>query len=157
MKKRFKRALLFCILGFSIACTKNDIPKDATPFKGNHYKVFYEALSWQEAELKCANIGGYLASIKSKEVNEFIYKLGKGNCLWLGASDELNEGNWIWRDGSAVTYTNWASKEPDNWYDGAEHWLVISWPGERYSNGQWGDTRDHKREEIVGYVCEWEN
>ena len=157
MKVLFKNVLLFSILVFSVACSKNKIPKDATSFKGHHYKVYYEHVSWQQAQLKCVKMGGMLASVKSKEINDFIYKLSKGTCLWLGASDKLMEGTWLWRDGSPMNYTNWASKGPDNWYDGNEHWLVIGWPSERYNHGKWGDTREHKRDQIIGFVCEWTN
>ncbi len=155
MKTTILKVLILITLSLSTSYTTDKVPKDAHEFKGHFYKVFDTSLSWQEAEQKCIDMGGILASVKSEEVNNFLYKLSKGKCLWLGASDELEEGQWIWRDGSPMNYTNWASKEPDNWYDGKEHWIVISWPSARYDNGKWGDTRDHKREQIVGFICEW--
>lgn len=150
-----KKGLYLVLIVLSISCSSKKVPQDATEFEGHHYKVFYDSLSWQEAALKCKNMGGMLAAIKSKEVNDFIYKLGNGKCLWLGASDELKENEWLWRDGSIMTYSNWASHEPDNWYGGKEHWLVISWPSPEYKDGKWGDTQKTYREQIKGYVCEW--
>ena len=42
---------------------------------------------------------------KVKELNKTFY---------IGASDEKEEGKFVWRDGSAVTYTNWSQNEPNN-------------------------------------------
>lgn len=88
-----KKELFIVILLMSISCNSNKIPKDATLFKGHYYKVFYDSLSWKEAEHKCNVMGGILASVKNESVNDFIFKLSNGKCLWLGASDELKEIN----------------------------------------------------------------
>ena len=43
--------------------------------------------------------------------------------LWLGISDELQEGIWLAADGSGpITFTNWNSGEPNNVFGGTEHW-----------------------------------
>ena len=48
--------------------------------------------------------------IKSKEVNDYVteqlrrYKAGEA---WIGATDTLIEGKFVWMDGSHVNYTNW--------------------------------------------------
>ena len=99
-------------------------------------------------------MGGMLASIKSKEANDFIIRLSSGKCLWLGGSDQIEEGVWLWRDGSPVSFTYWAPREPDDW-KGREDWLVIGWPGDRFKNGRWGDTKPFARSPIVGFICEW--
>lgn len=52
------------------------------------------------------------------------------NPVWIGLSDRLHEGKFAWSDGvSAVLYTNWADKEPNN-VDGQvrNQWFVdILW------------------------------
>ena len=150
-----KVLFIVTLLLVCISFTSNKIPKDATVFQGHYYKIFDDTLSWKAAEQKCNAMGGMLASVKSEAVNDFIFKLSKGKCLWLGASDELKENEWLWRDGTPITYSNWAAHEPDNWFDGKEHWLVINWPSKEYKNGKWGDTQLHYRKQINGYVCEW--
>jgi len=151
--KRLQLFLIFCI-SFTLQTHAQEIPTDAIYFKGKHYKVYENLCSWQEAVKKCKALGGMLVSIKSKEVDAFIFKLSTGKCLWIGASDELKEGDWRWRDGSKVIYTHWAPKEPDNW-KGKEDWSVIGWPGERFKNGRWGDTVAKERLPIIGFICEW--
>jgi len=34
---------------------------------------------------------------------------------WIGFTDEDEEGQFRWLDGSAAEYTNWNSGEPNNW------------------------------------------
>ena len=35
---------------------------------------------------------------------------------WIGASDERDEGTWLWSDGSPLTYNFWAN-DGYGWYD----------------------------------------
>ena len=41
-------------------------------------------------------------------------KVGGYN-FWLGGSDTASEGNWVWQDGSAFTWTNWRSGQPSDY------------------------------------------
>ena len=123
----------------------------ASEFEGRLYKVFVADLSWHEAEKQCIEMGGMLASVKSAAANDFMIELIGKHCVWLGGSDEVKEGEWFWRDGSRMIYHNWAKHEPDNWYDGKEHWLVAGW----YPDGTWGDTQGYFRKPVDGFVCEW--
>ena len=146
--------LLIIFLSITHYSQAQKIPSDTATFKKHQYKVYEIKCSWQEAVKKCEDLGGILVSIKSKEVDDFILKLSKGKCLWIGASDQLVEGDWRWRDGSKMVYNHWAPKEPDNW-KGKEDWSVIGWPGERFKNGRWGDTVAKERFPIIGFICEW--
>ncbi|MDO5979495.1 lectin-like protein [Flavivirga spongiicola] len=159
MKDIQNLTIYFCLLlisFFSCQLIAQEIPSDAVLFKGHYYKVYDNQCSWHEAVKKCEALGGILASIKSKEVDDFIFKLSSGKCLWIGASDEIVEGEWLWRDGSKMGYKHWAPEEPDNW-KGKEDWSVIGWPGERFKNGRWGDTVADERLPITGFICEWES
>ena len=77
---------VFLFLSFT-SFSQTAIPTDAVLFNGNYYKVIEREFSWQEATKKCENLGALLTSIKSKEVDAFIFKLSTGKCLWIGASD----------------------------------------------------------------------
>ncbi|XP_042609964.1 lithostathine-like [Cyprinus carpio] len=33
---------------------------------------------------------------------------------WLGVQDAVEEGQWLWSDGTPYDYSNWCSKEPNN-------------------------------------------
>ena len=37
-----------------------------------------------------------------------------GTIFWFGASDENNEGEWVYADGTTFDYTNWEGNEPNN-------------------------------------------
>lgn len=34
--------------------------------------------------------------------------------FWIGATDEITEGTWVFMDGYPVTWTNWGDGEPSN-------------------------------------------
>ena len=33
---------------------------------------------------------------------------------WIGLKDRVNEGKWVWVDGSALSYKNWGSGQPND-------------------------------------------
>ena len=44
---------------------------------------------------------------------------------WLGYTDEVSEGTWLWFSGCDSTYTHWRGNEPNNHNN--EDYAVISW------------------------------
>ena len=44
-------------------------------------------------------------------VSPYAARLGIGVC-WIGLNDLGREGTYIWNDGTAVSYTDWNSREP---------------------------------------------
>ena len=60
-------------------------------------------LNWSAAEEFCVSKGGHLASVASpfhwRKLQNFIRSKGIP-WMWLGGTDEANEGNWTWTDGS---------------------------------------------------------
>uniref|UniRef100_A0A671KKV4 C-type lectin domain-containing protein n=1 Tax=Sinocyclocheilus anshuiensis TaxID=1608454 RepID=A0A671KKV4_9TELE len=63
--------------------------------------------------------------------------------LWMGAHDSITEGGWMWTDGSPFRYINWASGNPDDYYN--EDCLSIL-----INSGAWNDDNcENKR----GYIC----
>lgn len=54
--------------------------------------------------------------------------------FWLGATDNLKEGEWIWQSsGKTMTYSNWTVGEPNNCC-GGENCLEMS-----ANLGTWND------------------
>jgi hypothetical protein len=51
--------------------------------------------------------GGVLASIRDQAEQDWIYGLTATTYgrLWIGYSDEVTEGTWVWDDGWTGTYT----------------------------------------------------
>ena len=70
------------------------------------------SMKWREAEEFCVSKGGHLASVASnshwQKLQSFIRSKGSPN-VWLGGTDEANEGNWTWTDGSKWSVEHWVS------------------------------------------------
>ncbi|MFW5798367.1 MAG: C-type lectin domain-containing protein, partial [Planctomycetota bacterium] len=126
-------------------------PRKAREFKGHHYMVFNKNVSWVEARRRCRQMGGYLACVTSREENRFLKRLARG-VVWLGATDENEEGVWRWITGEESTFTDWQKGQPDNANDG-EDWLTLN-PGRgRRDQGSWSDSGPTAKRR---FVCEWE-
>jgi hypothetical protein len=95
-----------------------------------------------------------LARINDALENVFIQGLqGSLGFIWLGATDALKEGTWLFADGTPLqengvpapgVYTNWSPNEPSNAAPG-EHCLTM-WGG-----GQWNDYVCSSK---GGFACE---
>lgn len=94
------------------------------PTNGHYYQLVEvdgPGMNWYEAKNAAAatvhnGIHGHLATVTNPQeetflVNNFpeIYP----EYVWLGASDEASEGDWLWITGEPWAYTNWASGEPN--------------------------------------------
>jgi hypothetical protein len=64
---------------------------------------------------------------------------------WLGASDEAQEGVWVWVTGEPFTYTNWDFGEPND--AGGEDCAVYA---------EFGTWNDVPCTEYWPFVCELE-
>ena len=138
-------------------------------FGGHRYLVFKDAKTYDQALAAAKQVDSSAASslvkIDSKEESDFVFSLlqkasisstaqdgGGATYAWIGASDAATEGTWQWADGSAVSYTNWGTKnglsEPDNFdgshlggnYTGQQDYAamaVTDWP--IGLAGQWND------------------
>ena len=83
---------------------------------------------WLEAEAEAVSLGGHLVTINDAAENQWVYDTFGGVAttyaaanslpdqsvlsLWIGFSDHVTEGTFVWSSGEAVTYTNWRSNEP---------------------------------------------
>ena len=61
----------------------------------------------------CSAAGGNLVSINDSIENAYVSNILPGH-FWIGYTDELVEGSFVWIDGSTSSYTNWANNEPNN-------------------------------------------
>ena len=77
------------------------------------YQLSGNKLNWEDAEKSCQGQGGHLASVHSAEQNNFLTGLTTER-HWLGGIDVANEGDWVWSDGTAWTFTDWKAGEPTN-------------------------------------------
>ena len=129
------------------------IPDDAVAFGNHHYLLVDEVedLSWSNARQACADRNATLAVITTRDEAEFIGELCEGRYMYLGATDEAEEGSWIWIEGSEWDFTYWMDGQPND-YSGHENYLAT------YDDGEWVDV-DADGEGFwmpTGYICEWD-
>ena len=123
-------------------------PKDAVPFRGNHYKAFLDTNStWWEAKFACEDLGGALVVVVTPQENEFVRRMTKGKLIWLGGTDEFEEGKWTWDNGEKFVFKNWSKGQPSATQ--GYNFLVLNG-----LDGKWKDTTDFSGK-VKGYVCEW--
>ncbi len=115
---------------------------------GEHYYIFVETqCTWEEAKVKCEEMGGHLVTIQDADENEFVRGFVGVNSVWIGANDIDTEGTYVWITGEEFNYTNWASGEPNN-SGGIEDYIMIY-----SSSGLWNDTT---ATHTAYFVCEIE-
>lgn len=86
------------------------------PATGACYVFFASPMTRDAARTACQGLGPGtgLASIQSVAESSLITSLVGSSEAFIGASDELVEGRFVWDDGTAVQLTNWNTGEPNN-------------------------------------------
>ncbi|MBL7952724.1 MAG: gliding motility-associated C-terminal domain-containing protein [Flavobacteriales bacterium] len=86
-------------------------------WKGHTYYASSSPVTYDEARTAAANMGYRLAIVNSAQENLNLSQLLASNGItdaWIGLSDEIAEGDFVWSDGSTLTTTSWAPSQPDN-------------------------------------------
>lgn len=122
------------------------------PSNGHFYLYVRQEKTWHQARDHCASLGGHLATIQTPFENSFVHKLAfsmpSDQNIWLGATDEVQEGTWVWITGEPGGYWNW--KEMWNYAageGGADDFLFSG------DDGTWDDW---SADNTAYFVCEWE-
>lgn len=129
----------------------------------NCYKLFTEKKTWDAANDDCRNISSHLVKVDSEEENTFLLRtflqIPKGEVnreAWIGLTDKLEEGEFVWTDGTPAEYTNWADEQPndeDNEQDCGEMANGVFWLDGPPQIGVWND---FQCDENLMYICEKE-
>lgn len=110
------------------------------------------AYTWQAAKGDAELRGGRMAVLDTQDKIDssifFLQSLGTWSDLWLGLSDELEEGVWKWINGDSLNASNWSPSEPNN-IDGADYAYI--WRSTVFLNGFWDDGIQSK-----GYLLEFD-
>jgi tetratricopeptide (TPR) repeat protein len=101
--------------------------------------------SWGSARDYCEAVGGYLVTIQDAAENEFVFELSDGFYSWLGATDEEQEGTWVWVTGESWVYENWDSGEPlsGSDFNYLAHTISSKWTASNHSASN-------------DFICEWD-
>jgi hypothetical protein len=112
----------------------------ATDSRGNCFVYIMAPQVWTAAKTTCAALPGHVAIVTSAEQNAVIDGMTRGTDAFLGATDEVTEGTFLWVDGSPLTYTHWRAGEPSNGGAGGtytENCMVIE--GRKTPSDTWDD------------------
>lgn len=126
-------------------------PNEYTDFKGHLYLLYDNAGSFSEARSLCESYGGHLATITSKEEDEYIYNWLIGfNVLdaYFGLFKGSNGLEWV--TGEPVLYTNWSPGEPNSSSESYGEYYHKSDPGTWNDN----DFNVDPYEDHLYYICE---
>ncbi len=81
-------------------------------------QVFEGNVTWHEEKADAEAKGGRLAVLDTQEKidasNAYLQELGEWPYLWLGLTDEVQEGDWRWITGEALSAENRHSLEPND-------------------------------------------
>jgi hypothetical protein len=131
-------------------CTGGDV--NATDADGNCFVAFINNnKNRANAETDCVGLNMHLAAVRNDASNDVVQGLVTGKISWLGATDLVAEGTFLWPDGSALAYDNFRSGVPNNGGgQGQEDCLAI----EGNNGGSWDD---RPCGDSFAYVCGFEN
>ncbi len=86
-----------------------------TAWSNKCYKNFGASVTTiTDKESACVAQGGHLLSLNRPEEKTFALATWPAEQGFvLGGSDGVNEGTWLWSDGSCFQWTDWAAGQPD--------------------------------------------
>ncbi|MDB5339705.1 MAG: hypothetical protein JWN70_5324 [Planctomycetaceae bacterium] len=121
-------------------------PKNTVKIAGHEYALVEEKATWHVAKQICEEMGGHLATINSQDESRQLLALCKTFSVdvWMGETDEKQEGKWQGVDGSTLM----ADFSPSNG-GGFEHYMFYE-----DNLGNWDDGNGGVR---LAFVCEWDN
>ncbi|XP_025096619.1 perlucin-like [Pomacea canaliculata] len=130
---KFSLVLMLLLLseggdGSQIRCSNGFINNE-----NSCYKFVDMAVSWVEATVFCNAMGAHLAEVESPVEEQFllhrVYFVQselRDKPLWLGASDVMNNDEWVWMHSKRVMgYRNWNMNRPEASPSGHGHCLAI--------------------------------
>jgi len=134
----------------------NDLIDDATDcpcpinhFGANAYLFCESRATWQDASAACGDSGYALVTVDSADENAWLHETAailSSREWWSGFNDRDDEGTFSWVSGAPVSYTNWASGEPNDYGRGEDCAPLLSADNERWN--------DVSCEEDLRYICE---
>uniref|UniRef100_A0A8C5NNV4 MRC1 protein n=1 Tax=Junco hyemalis TaxID=40217 RepID=A0A8C5NNV4_JUNHY len=142
------RSFINATLPSAVPSAPGGCPAGWILFKNQCYRFFGSGYDfWSTGRRVCMSLGGDLARIPNEQVQAFLtYHLkDASNDLWIGLNDLLSELNFVWSDGSAVSYTNWAKGSP-KLFD-----CVSLKRGPADDTGKWNNEECYK---YRGYICQ---
>ncbi len=115
---------------------------------GSDYYISTTTYEYMQAQSVSERLGGYIASIGSKEENDFIANNFMSQSVFIGLTDVKKEGDFRWESGESLSYQNWFSNQPNN-HNNDQHYV------EMLSSGLWNDIDNRKLCFVLEIPCEY--
>ena len=99
--------------------------------------------SWDDANIQAVAEDAHLVAINDAAEQKWLSETFGYHTYWIGLTDFAKEGEWVWRSGEPVTYTNWALHEPTDADRGEEDYVVMrgKWSDVGTESAEWQSTR----------------
>ncbi len=119
MKTQKLQTLLALIACSSLTAHAAVILGPITNPSNGHSYLLLATSSWTDAEAEAISLGGHLATVRSSAENQWIIDTftlsgSQNRRLWIGLNDAAIEGTFVWTSGEPVSFTYWASGEPNS-------------------------------------------
>lgn len=112
-----------------------EIPAVKSPANGHIYLATGPVPDVFAARERARKMGGRLVTIDDAAEQAFLNASFPTNQrYWIGLSDEVTEGTFLWDSGSTSTYSNWFVGQPNN-SAGIEDWTYMN----HLPTGEWND------------------
>jgi len=124
---------------------------DVTSISGRALKYISTKQNWDTAKSACHAWGGYLLTVDSASVTNWVKKTS--GVFWIGLNDKATNGQMVWDSGLPFSYKNWHSGSTFD--DGGEEDCVGVNIDAGKGGGQWND---YSCDTTFPYTCEvWLN
>lgn len=107
------------------------------PGNGHWYIGDTPGMPFLSAQALAATCGGTLVALEDAAEEQWVvgqFTVPFMTALWIGLSDQVTEGVFLWDSGEPLVYTNWLPGEPNNSPSGADA-VALS----RLAGGFWKD------------------
>ncbi len=115
--------------------------------------------TYVDAKAACAAMDAHLAFPKTAALDTFAEQFVGTTNTWIGGSDLVTEGTFLWDDGTPFSFTNWHMGEPNAGGTGAtyqEDCVIIA--GSRVDK-QWDDrpcdATEFPTSGTFAYLCQY--
>ena len=82
------------------------------PANGHAYKKI-ACDDWEDAQDQAAGEEAHLVTVTNEAEQIWLEAIFGPGPYWIGLTDVLKEGEWVWVTGEPVTYTNWIEDDED--------------------------------------------
>jgi Bacterial Ig domain/Lectin C-type domain/FG-GAP-like repeat len=99
-----------------------------------HFYLVNPTATWENAQKAAQVLGGNLVTVNDAAEEQWLKTtFGTSEAFWIGLTDKVTEGQFVWANGETTTYRNWAPGEPNN--SNNEDYISMNFG----TNRQWND------------------